>query len=1185
MPSQKKLSTKAIIGLIALGGLFSNAYAAPLNRITEYIDGTTSISDGLELNGAFNLLFSDSRSIGSGTIGVSGVDVYSIVPDLNEMNNLTFSGGATLSSGIGLSGSGINQIVLNGVSGSLVSIGGPVFSNSISITNEAYLEVSGPATGELFSARNGRMTFSDNVNASAISLDYGFVHLNGESTVADINYGGDGFIYLNTILNGNVSNISNVDRSGTIELYPNAQIDGNVGGSGASLKFVFSGADSNNLISGDLFSEELSLSGNAILSISGQMVSETVNFSGLGSLSVAGPATANTINVFLGSITLLDEAHIDSLSVAEGTVNLRGISTEGNLSYLGDGTINLTSRLIGDITNDSGVDNTGSVYLFSRGSVEGSIGSLGAKVSEVIIGSGVTNTVSGDLFSDEVRLIANGTLSISGTAVASNVLVDSGELTILGSSDIQSLSINTGTVNLDGETTADIQYLGDGSLVLGSSITEIMGSIENLSGDNQKGHLTILGSTSLGIIGASGAELNTISAGRNGVTVDFTEDVYVSLLNISGSGSIVFADGTNLFGSVQDAGLSGQGVLSLLGSSTITGPVGSSSVKIVSILAGASGESVFNSVVFANSYTHMGSGSVRFNDDFLGNNIQFGENDGTIVFQEGVNISANITSAAATKGNLILMGDNTINGHIGSGAGLRRMALFGNSAIVGEKIVKLQDLNLELNTLSMDSGSELILNSGGSLSLSMSSLAYGNVQATNTAINIPADVSISINFIDEFPIRNGDEFIILDGGAESVIPGGNLVNTNRVTQFFVTGGRSLTLVAGDREELILDDTGQWLLNSIQNTSIPLGSDLQEIMDLILNTFSSNEGNLAFNQMLPSKINNAQAQITNTLSEASMNILLDHMNHFQPIDVLGLNSGDVFGRFSLFDASGVWLKGMMARGRQSRDLAGGYTERMSGAIGGSDWLVNHSLNVGLALGYADNHIDLNFEPQFQNLKGTQLFMYAKKYLDEDIHLESIFTSALNHYKNHRLIKFPGVNRLAVSDYHGQQYTLRIGLGNRLNGIKNRLNNHQKNPWNISTKTSIVYSKIFVDGYREKGANDLNLIIKPEQKDILKTDLGLNIAYLANTHYFLWTPEIKISWLHNYLNKLPTTTALFSGGGSTFVVPGSLPGKNTYNLGFSLTGVTPKNAQIVVSYDRQYRPKYRGESLSMTGRYTF
>ena len=434
--------------------------------------------------------------------------------------------------------------------------------------------------------------------------------------------------------------------------------------------------------------------------VSGYTDIENGNIQLNGSATFTGPVTAGSVNVNTTNTVTFND-----------TVNLSPGTTD-ELKFIVDGNVILNSNLTGNIT--SGGDNLGTVTILGDASgkaqsITGNIGSSGSSDIKVLnIGeSGVSTnysitTINGNVFANST-VLNNGATNSSELILASGKNITStittadngkGILTLFGGTqtvtgqvgtggvggaslaevnagangatstfagDVYATNLEvegTGTVNLGGDFTGTaIRYNADGTVIVATG-NDVNSAITNNTGIDSQGTLTLNGSSTVtGQVGASGASLKEINAGVAGSTSTFNSNVYVTNLNMTGTGTVIL--NSDLTGNVVATG-NNQGILTTTGlNKTITGNIGSStSLDLNTLNIGSDTDATNYSITTIN-------GNVFANSTVLNNNGT--TNSSELILASGKNITSTITTADANMGILTLAGGTqTVTGQVGT---------------------------------------------------------------------------------------------------------------------------------------------------------------------------------------------------------------------------------------------------------------------------------------------------------------------------------------------------------------------------------------------------------------------------------------------------------------------------------------------------------------------------------------
>jgi len=608
-----------------------------------------------------NIGTSSSLDLSTLNIGETGVSTNYTVTTINGniyANNTVLNNGTTASSELILaSGNSITSTITTADDGKgiLTLVGGTQTVTGTVGTSGAKLKtVNAGATGEI-------ATFSNDVFATNLNvIGTGAVNLNGSYSGTTLNYNADGSVNLadNEDITSAITTTTN--NTGSLNLAGTSTVSGQVGTNTNKLKTVNAGATGEiATFSNDVFATNLNVIGTGAVNLNGSYSGTTLNYNADGSVNLAdneditSAITTTTNNT--GSLNLAGTSTVSG-QVGTNTNKLKTvnagatgeIATFSNdvfatTTSIGSGEIKFEGDLTSDIialTSNNGVVTFVGDILGNTQNVIGNIGSSGNLINTLNIGeSGGTGKYS--------------TTTINGDVFATNTLLNNGVT-------------NNSTLELT-----------DGSNI-NSTITT--------SNDSQ-GVLTFLGdSIATGTIGTSTEKLAQINAGADAKTVTFNSSINSDNLNITGDGTVVLADNSNINAPITTA-TDNEGTLTFNGSSTVSGAVGTSGAKLAEINAGVSTETVtFENEVNATNLNVTGTGTVNLNtvsgntesditfnstgtanlNGDLTGNINFSGNDATLNVSDGKGILGSTQTLANNTGILNYKGDGTISGNIGS---------------------------------------------------------------------------------------------------------------------------------------------------------------------------------------------------------------------------------------------------------------------------------------------------------------------------------------------------------------------------------------------------------------------------------------------------------------------------------------------------------------------------------------
>ena len=324
------------------------------------------------------------------------------------------------------------------------------------------------------------------------------------------------------------------------------------------------------------------------------------------------------------------------------------------------------------------------------------------------------------------------------------------------------------------------------------------------------GTLTTVGNTAIGGDVGGANYLNIINAnGGTGKTLALGGDTYVKQLNFGGLGTVTIAGGKSIFygtGTGITTSANNQGILSLLGSSTIYGPVGTSSNKLAEVKAGATGAiDTFNNDVFATTFTMVGNGTVNVAAGKSINSAVTSSNNGqgTVNFNGTTTLGGDLGTVGGNKLAAVnFNGDVTLDHNIA--ATLTTIKSGSTATLSGDRTINgnltlnnsaTSILDIGANTLTLSGTGIYTQNDNSKLKVAINGASsFGNIAASGNAVvggSSALDISVG-NYI-----ANNATFKIIDsnGGLGVNAPGTITDNSSMVDFSASTSSGNLTLTA------------------------------------------------------------------------------------------------------------------------------------------------------------------------------------------------------------------------------------------------------------------------------------------------------------------------------------------------------------------------------------------------------
>ncbi|MDX1725007.1 MAG: autotransporter domain-containing protein [Pseudomonas sp.] len=629
-----------------------------------------------------------------------------------------------------------------------------------------------------------------------------------------------------------------------------------------------------------------------------------------------------------------------------------------------------------------------------------------------------------------------------------------------------------------------------------------------------------------GVVGAEG-ELNGVDT-TGGATLTITDGQNVNTNNDLGGAFTTAAPST--------------GELLFLGDSTVTGSTGQTGVLFLNISAGATGNTVdFNGDVFATTTQISGEGTVNFNGDVESAPVFAG--DGFLNLGAGQLLTGAITTNTANTGTLTLNNGSHVDGAIGGASGLKQINVAGgNASITGA--VQAQGFNLGANTLAITGA--LTTNANGTIATSLAgNTVYGNIQPSG-ASNIDA-AGITVIPTVTGVLTAGTTFRIVGGQAGTNGATVTVLNTNPLYTFSsvptTTGDVLITVESVSLGVPVADVVAGALLGS----NAPAGSDLQVVQGAVLALPSAAAVTDALAQLAPSSTNLAAPWVAGQATRLMEDLLQARVDEIQNTccdTSCGADEPQQDVRKCKGDEqqSNWWAKTFGNSGSQGDvDNSYGYDTKTYGLVLGYDRPVSENTRVGLSAGYANSTIDGNNSSGETTIDSYQLTSYLN-YTPGPWYVQGALTAGVDRYDGERQISFPGVNRVAKSEYDGQQYTALVSAGKHF---------YFDQEVTVTPFASLQTSLLKVDGYNERGAGGLNHRVDDQDYNLTQSGVGVKVERVIRSGASTYSPEVHVKWLHDFSDTTTEQTAVLTGGGSAFNVEGIEQDRDLYNVGAGIT----------------------------------
>jgi outer membrane autotransporter protein len=209
----------------------------------------------------------------------------------------------------------------------------------------------------------------------------------------------------------------------------------------------------------------------------------------------------------------------------------------------------------------------------------------------------------------------------------------------------------------------------------------------------------------------------------------------------------------------------------------------------------------------------------------------------------------------------------------------------------------------------------------------------------------------------------------------------------------------------------------------------------------------------------------------------------------------------------FERLGVFVNGNVDWG--SKDATGnedGFDFNSVGITAGVDYRFLEGLVVGFALGYGSSDVDIDANGGDLDATAWSAMLYSTYYATDNLYLEGSASWGWGSYDQNRNIDYSilGGTREAKADFDGNQYALMLGAGYDITRGANILDLYGR----------LNYVNVDLDGYRERGAAGLDLIIDDQTSTSFRSVLGAQYTRPISVPWAVLLPQGWIEWSHEF-----------------------------------------------------------------------
>ena len=1215
-----------------LDGINSSVgYNVGSNGLVNVSAGTWNIRDDFSLGGA-----------GNGTLNVSGGNITT-AEWLIVGEEATGKGVANVSGGrlsvdplsalvVGYDGNGTLTLTGNGV----VSVGNsePVYlaknaTSSVGILNIGYGTTAGTLLASAVTGGNGTAivnfnhtgsyTFSPNLTGSLSVNKFG----NGTTVLTGINtYTGI------TTINSGTLQIGNGGTTGAI-MGDLVIAQGAVWSVNRTGNFTYAGNTTGN------GSVRLTL-GNGTLVLTGNNTARNTTINS-GTLQVGAGGASGSIagDIEVGAGANLAFNRSDAITFGgdisgNGTLTKNGTGTltlTGDNTYTGNTIINSGTLQMGNGIADGGMDSqnyiinsilvynyTGNDSSFSgNASGSGSLirnGSGNLRLGSNLAFTGGTTLNYGATYAESTRALGNGSVTLSNNAT-------------LGIGAIQYAGLNsTSSANLTLQVNGNFTWASPNStIVMGQGAKlEVTGAL--LNG---------------GVSGNRTFDLNKIGTGLGNYTIatfgssNFSVSNFLAKIagNLTGSGFSM--NGTAL-------------TYSITSIPEYTMPANSTTIDNASIPAFAtfnataeanltvSDDQILNGFKFTNNGSlnlgqgktltltsgniSVGSGSATISNGTVytpGNFTKTGSGELKVASNLSVNGSATVdTGLLSVNGELSFTGSSrnltvSANGRLGGNG-----TIAGNVFVAGRLAPGNSPGNLTISNGTLTQNASSITDIEiGSLSVYDSIRVIGGGASINGTLNLIPYNTAPYNLTT---IPYGSYAILsasgnITGNFTSISINGtnsNITTNSTVRQIFTgSGSRQSFVYSGTSGSVLVAPesyTSVAVTQNQRNVAGALDSFItstevdKQTVSTALDRQTAEEYPTSFNQIAPG----FYESLTNMAIEQAFNQnqLLNQRTSSVRLGIAGFQAMGGLSQPLLYDKDGKsaaqaktgpivqnamatnWNAWVLGTGMFSRTTSianvQNYNNNAGGFLLGADYRWNENFVTGLYAGYEFS--EAKYAGGSSTKGNTFNFGSYASYENDGYYADAVVGGGFTTYETQRAIKFSTIDRKAKADPNSGQFTAGVNFGKDWKADK----------FIFGPVIGAHYTFANIGGFKESGADSLNLAIGQQDASSFRTTLGGRLAYNWDINKKITLiPEVRLSWMHEFMNNPRNITSKLDGGnGSSFNYETTAPYRDSANAAIGVTAQFNKTISSSVFYNVNFGSQsYQSNTISIGLNFAF
>jgi uncharacterized protein with beta-barrel porin domain len=318
------------------------------------------------------------------------------------------------------------------------------------------------------------------------------------------------------------------------------------------------------------------------------------------------------------------------------------------------------------------------------------------------------------------------------------------------------------------------------------------------------------------------------------------------------------------------------------------------------------------------------------------------------------------------------------------------------------------------------------------------------------------------------------------------------------------------------------------------------------------------------------------QLTSTLFTPTTTAISQHQQTVAGLmDSYG-NTGAAAGDGTLNGALWGEVLGGGALRANATDAAG-YRASSAGLVLGGDWYIDPEVMAGLAFSWLNSAavgqgVNAGSLTRVGSYQLTAYSVWRPAFAEQRLSVEGQVGVGYNHYDQRRTIDFLGAR--ANANYGGEQYLGKVTVGYAM---------PDRNGFTLTPQWSLQAARLTNHGYSEHDAGVADLNVAALTTNSLTQELGFKLDTVVDTGIGRLLPDLKLAWVHDYLNGPVTTTSAL--GGVSFASTTGRVSADGVAIGLGATLAKGDGISLRLEYSGELRSDYQSHSGVLRANWAF